>query len=84
MCPTPQPPKGALCQSFQVHTFNPHGMEGIAKRTPDPLNNKKKGGTMCLGVWGGRSKGGTRFMHFFLSHFSALFSANLNYSKSMC
>lgn len=27
---------------MQLHPIKPHGMEGIAKRTPDPLNIKKK------------------------------------------
>ena len=34
----PPTPKGALSLFFLLeHTINPHGMEGIAKRTPDPL-----------------------------------------------
>jgi hypothetical protein len=27
---------------MQLHPIKPHGTEGIAKRTPDPLNIKKK------------------------------------------
>ena len=43
MCsPPPHPPQGELC--FFPHQLNPHGMEGIAKRTPDPLKYKKSHG----------------------------------------
>ncbi len=62
MCSTPNP-QGGFVQISPWHTINPHGNGGGL--TPDPLKIKKKGGKMCLGVWGERVRGVHVFMHFF-------------------